>query len=41
MVLEYCSLLIYLMKQNNLIVAKAIGYERDHVVQAVIILHPF
>lgn len=29
------------MKQNNHIVAKVIGYERGHVVQDVIILHPF
>lgn len=29
------------MKQNKHIVAEVIGYDRDHVVQAVIILHPF
>jgi len=31
----------FLVKQNNHIVAKVIGYDTDHVVQAVIILHPF
>ena len=31
----------FFVKQNNHIVAKVIGYDRDHVVQAVIILHPF